>query len=126
MISSPSLNSESYTESRATTSDVGLEISDSERTTGSLRNELSTMASSPGEPALSPELISGCGTPKKPLTCSTDCAIHGPMLILSNGSIGQQIVDADGRTVAWTTDLVVAQVICGLMNDFTNNNEKGV
>ena len=37
--------------------------------------------------------------------------------ILSNGSIGQTVIDADGNAIAWTTDVIVAQVICRMLNE---------
>lgn len=42
--------------------------------------------------------------------------ILGPFTIRSNGSIGQEILDA-GRIIAWTTDPWVAQVICKLLTE---------
>ncbi len=40
-----------------------------------------------------------------------------PVTAHTAGNIGQEIRDADGRTIAWTTDAWLAQVICMLMND---------
>ena len=40
----------------------------------------------------------------------------------TNGSIGQEILDADGQTIAWTTDAVIAQVICRLLTEFVNDD----
>lgn len=35
------------------------------------------------------------------------------------------MLDANGKTIAWTTDVIVAQVICGMLNDYTNNQKEG-
>ena len=40
----------------------------------------------------------------------------------TNGSIGQEILDADGNIIAWTTDTVIAQLICKLLTDFVNDD----
>jgi len=42
---------------------------------------------------------------------------QAPFTVHATGSIGQEIHDAGGRTVAWTTDAWVAQVICMLLNE---------
>jgi hypothetical protein len=34
-----------------------------------------------------------------------------------SGHIGQEVLDQDGRVIAWTTDGWAAQVICKLLND---------
>jgi hypothetical protein len=34
-----------------------------------------------------------------------------------SGHIGQEVLDQDGRTIAWTTDDWVARVICRLLNE---------
>lgn len=57
------------------------------------------------------------GTLKRRPPSSTECVIHEPFHIQANGSIGQTIIGPDGNAVAWTTDVVVAQVICRLMNE---------
>ena len=41
----------------------------------------------------------------------------GPFSIHQSGSIGQEILDADGRIICWTTDEWVAQVIARLLNE---------
>jgi hypothetical protein len=43
-------------------------------------------------------------------------ATVGPYKVHTNGSIGQEIRDLDGRIIAWTTDVWVAQVIAKLLN----------
>lgn len=40
-----------------------------------------------------------------------------PFTVHATGSIGQEIHDADGNTIAWTTDGWVAQVIGMLLNE---------
>lgn len=49
------------------------------------------------------------------MTNKTD--IPGPFMIRSNGNVGQEILDDDGTTIAWTTDEWTAQVICNLLNE---------
>jgi hypothetical protein len=34
-----------------------------------------------------------------------------------SGTVGQEVLDQDGRIIAWTTDGWAAQVICKLLND---------
>jgi hypothetical protein len=34
-----------------------------------------------------------------------------------SGNVGQEVLDQDGRTIAWTTDAWAAQVICRLLNE---------
>lgn len=60
------------------------------------------------------------GTQEGRLPSSTACATHGPFSIRSNGSIGLELIDGDGRIIAWTTDPWVAQVICRLLNEEGN------
>lgn len=40
----------------------------------------------------------------------------GPFSIRQSGNIGQEILDADGKIIAWTTDDWTAQVIAKLLN----------
>jgi hypothetical protein len=74
-------------------------------------------ATSRSDPAGSPEHISGYGTPTKRPPFSTECAIHEPFSIRRSGTIRQEILDPDGKIIAWTTDAWIAQVICKLLND---------
>jgi hypothetical protein len=69
------------------------------------------------DPAGSQELISGFGTLTGRQPSSTGCAIHEPFSIRRSGNIGQEILDQDGKIIAWTTDAWIAQVICKLLND---------
>lgn len=41
--------------------------------------------------------------------------VLGPFSVLSSGTVGQEITDLDGITIAWTTDAWVAQVIVQLL-----------
>ena len=41
----------------------------------------------------------------------------GPLSIRQSGNIGQEILDADGRIICWTTDSWVARVIRKLLNE---------
>jgi hypothetical protein len=38
-----------------------------------------------------------------------------PFTVKQSGNIGQEILDRDGRVIAWTTDSWIAQVICKLL-----------
>ena len=46
--------------------------------------------------------------------------IIGPFAIRSNGGIGQEILDTNGKVIAWTTNEWVAQVICKLLTENHN------
>ena len=37
--------------------------------------------------------------------------------VRQSGSIGQEILDQDGNTIAWMTDAWLAQVICKLLTE---------
>jgi hypothetical protein len=39
----------------------------------------------------------------------------GPFSVRTTGNIGQEILDPDGRIIAWTTDPWVAQVVARLL-----------
>jgi hypothetical protein len=65
----------------------------------------------------SPEHISGLGTLTKRPPSSTECGIHGPFSIRRSGNSGQEILDRDGKIIAWTTNPWIAQVMCKLLND---------
>jgi hypothetical protein len=39
------------------------------------------------------------------------------LFLVVRGNVGQEIVDHDGRIIAWITDEWVAQVICKLLNE---------
>ena len=84
---------------------------------------------SPSGPADNQAPIIGCGTRIGRQPSSTGCATHEPFAIRLSGSIGQEIVNQDGKIIAWTTDVWVAQVICKLLNDheeMTLGNTKGI
>lgn len=109
-------NSDESMASPVITSDVGSKISDSERTTESHPNVLSRTDTSPSGHQRNLKHFSTFGTLEKPANCSTACVIHEPFSIQHNGGIGQRIVDADGNTIVWATDAIIAQVICRLLN----------
>jgi hypothetical protein len=51
----------------------------------------------------------------------TECATHGLDFIgayscCQSGNVGQEILNADGRIIVWTTDPWVGQVIVKLLN----------
>jgi hypothetical protein len=37
--------------------------------------------------------------------------------VRQSGNVGQEVLDQDGRVIAWTTDDWVARVICRLLNE---------
>jgi hypothetical protein len=41
----------------------------------------------------------------------------GPFSIRQSGNVGQEILDQDGKIIAWTTDEWVAQVIRRLLTE---------
>jgi hypothetical protein len=43
-----------------------------------------------------------------------------------SGHIGQEILDAGGRIIAWTTDEWVARVICRLLTETESGLSEGV
>ena len=43
--------------------------------------------------------------------------ILGPFAVRSNGSVGQEILDAEGRIICWTCDEWIARVICKLLSE---------
>lgn len=48
------------------------------------------------------------GAQEEQQPCSTQCSTHEQFTIWCNGSIGQEIVNSDGMTIAWTTNPWVA------------------
>lgn len=107
-------------------SDAGSRDSASERNPDSLQSKRSTKDTFHKGPVAIPEHSSTFGTPKKRLPFLTGCAIQGPFTIRSNGSSGQELLDADGRIVAWTTVPWLGQLICDLLTDITTNESKGL
>ena len=95
----------------------GSKDSDSELSLATRQSKLTTSNLSPNGQADNRELTSMSGMPKRLPTCSMGCIIQEPFTIRTNGSVGQEILDADGVVIAWTTDLWVAQVICKLMTE---------
>src|SRR6516225_4793103 len=110
-------NSADSTGSAATSSAAGSKGSDCEPKAAGPARKPSPGAMSASVPADSPVPISGSGTPKGRPPSSTGCATHGPFSIRATGNIGQEILDQDGKIIAWTTDEWVAQVICKLLNE---------
>lgn len=43
--------------------------------------------------------------------------IHEAFSVQPSGNIGQVVLDPDGKTIAWTTDSWVAQVIAKLLSE---------
>jgi hypothetical protein len=58
----------------------------------------------------------GFGTVSGRQQSSTGCPTHERFAIRQSASIGQEILNEDWTTIAWTTDTWVAQVICKLLN----------
>lgn len=117
MSSLPSPNSEGNSASAVTRSGSGSKTSDSESNQENHPEWLSTRDSSKSPQARKLERTSGHGTLQKPQPLSTACNTQGRFLIRFNGGIGQEILNADGETIVWTTDPWVAQVICKLLTE---------
>lgn len=126
MTISASPNSEGFTASVPTKSANGSKDSDSARNLAHRQSRHLTNGTSLNDQADNRRHFSTSGTENEPRLCSTGCVIHGPFTILSNGSIGQTVLDADGNAVAWTTDVMVAQAICGMLNEYSNNQQEGL
>lgn len=117
MTFSASRKSDDFTGSAAIRSASGSRASDSEVVTARHQRKPSTRSTSPSGQADNQGRITTSGTQQERPPCSTACVIHGPFTIRSNGSIGQTVLDANGNAIAWTTDVIVAQVICRVMNE---------
>lgn len=126
MIIYPSPNSDDFTACHPTSLGNGSEGLDSEPNPANHQRTPFETNTFPNGPARSLELFSTFGTDQERQPCSMQCSIQGPFTILSNGSIGQTVINADGNAVAWTTDVIVAQVICKVLNDHTNNPQEGL
>ena len=117
MTSYPSPNLGDFTASHHTESASGSRISDSEPV-GAIQVQLHSRTEwSESANANSQECISICGIKPKSARSLTECSIHEPFATQTNGSMGQTIVDTNGLSVAWTTDPVIAQMICKMLND---------
>lgn len=108
---------ERFTEFHPTLLENGSKDSASEPNRDSHQSEPSTNGTFRSDQAHSREHSFTFGTPEEQLPCSTQCSTHEPFSIWCNGGIGQEIVNADGMTIAWTTDPWVAQVICKLLTE---------
>lgn len=120
MTSSASRNSASFTASAAIKSANGLRPSAYEHLEANQAAKHSLMALSANAQAVASAPTTTFGTPKEPPPSSTRWDTREPdsqFVIRSSGIIGQEIIDADGRVVAWTTDEWVAAVICRLLNE---------
>lgn len=100
-------------------SESGSKTSDCEHLEVSPADRLSLMASSANVQAANREPTTTSGTLNEPPPSLMQWAIperDSPFSIRSSGNVGQEIVDANGRVVAWTTGELVAAVICHLLN----------
>jgi hypothetical protein len=107
------------TASVPTSPDAGSRTSDSEPHQASPRPWRSTRYTSHSGPAVIPELSITFGTMGEQPNCLTECAIHGPIMM----RCGQELLDGDGRIIAWTTTPWLGQLLCDLLTDFTTTNE---
>lgn len=119
MISSASDNSENSTGSRPIRLESGSRDLVSEQRLASLQPKPLAKVSSKEVQAHNLGPTTTSGTESKPLPFSTVCGIRGPFVIQTNGCIGQEILDSDGQTIAWTTNVIVAQVIVEMLSDIT-------
>ncbi len=116
----PSQKWETFMGSLPIRSENGLKALDSERPMADQANKPLPMDSSNSGKAETPIPIIGSGTGGKPLKSSTEWEtqkITESFWVRQSGNIGQEIIDQDGRIIAWTTDFWTARVICKLLND---------
>ena len=112
-------NSEPFTESAATSSDAGSRGWDYERKTEAHQLKHSMRVTSASDPARNPAPISTSGIGTRPANNSTGWATHeqtSDFTVRSTSNIGQEVLDADGKVVAWTTDAVLAHQIARMLN----------
>jgi len=120
MTSCPSPKLADCTASHPTRSANGSRPSACEHLEVSRADKHSPIASSANAQAANQEHTSTLGTPTEPPPSSTRWdtrELDGPFLIRSSGNVGQEIVDAEGRVVVWTTNEWIGQVICKLLNE---------
>jgi hypothetical protein len=116
-------NSEKSMESPPTSLANGSRAFDSEQTMADQARMHSPEDLSASVQADTPALTSGFGMPAKrpPFWTGVDTqeptSVLGPYSILLSGNVGQEIVDPDGKVIAWTTDQWVAQVIVKLLTE---------
>lgn len=108
--------SENNTESVVTSSENGSKVLDCEQQLVSHLHEPSTKDLCSSTPVPSQERISSSGMPQEQQSCWMPWDTPGPFFKRSNGSIGWEIIDADGQVIAWTTDEITAERICELLN----------
>jgi hypothetical protein len=113
-------NSEGFMESAATLLDAGSRAWDCGPKVENRQRGRSTRAMSASDKATNPERTSTCGTGRRPANNLTEWATHEQTYQFSvreSGNIGQEVLDADGKVVAWTTDVVLAHRIVRLLNE---------
>ena len=113
-------NSENATASAATSSGVGSRGWDYEPKEETRQLGLSTKATSANDPARKRIPISTSGIGTRPASNSTGWATHeqtNRFSVRESGSIGQEVLDAYGKVVAWTTDVVLAHRIARMLNE---------
>lgn len=112
-------NLEPFTESAASSSDAGSKGWDYEPKTEARQQGRSMRVSSASGPARNQTPISMSGTGTRRASNSTGWATHEQTYQFSvreSGNIGQEVLDADGKVVAWTTDVVIAHRIARMLN----------
>jgi len=80
----------------------------------------SMRVSSASDPARNPAPISMSGTGIRPANNSMEWATHEQMnrfSVRESGNIGQEVLDADGNVVLWTTSPELAHRIVRLLNE---------
>ena len=112
-------NSEPFTASAAMSSGAGSKGWDYEQKTEARQLERSMRATSANDQARSRERTFTYGTGTRPASNSTGWATHEQTYQFSvreSGNVGQEVLDADGKVVAWTTDAVLAHQIARMLN----------
>lgn len=112
-------NLERSTVSAATSLVAGSRGWDYERKTEARQQGRSMRVTSANDQARCRERTSTSGTGTRRASNSTGWATHEQTYQFSvreSGNIGQEVLDADGKVVAWTTDIVLAHRIVRLLN----------
>ncbi len=118
MSSSALQKSENSTESLRTSLGVGSRTWDCELKRENQVSKPSTKNSSFNDPAANQELFTMSGSASESSSCSTawDTQEHLEFTVQQSGSLGQEILDAEGQVICWTLDEILAIRICRLLN----------
>ena len=118
MSSSALQKSANSTESHRMSLDVGSRTWACELKRENQVSKPSAKNSSFNDPAANQEPFTTSGSENGLSSCSTawDTQEHLEFTVRQSGSLGQEILDAEGQVVAWTLDEILAIRICRLLN----------